>query len=124
MHRSLLCGYTFLYVQKSGEGNTHIVYVLLFLSRGKCKATLLLCVGWFLFIPGLILGIVFLICESDIRFFNFKVFSIAEQAIFSDKNFFSKENNKNDQNSAWQMKSNYRSPCYTTSWCDIPIVKV
>ena len=41
-----------------------------------------------------------------------------------DKNFFSKENNKKDQNSAWQMKSNYRSPCYTTSWCDIPIVKV
>ena len=40
------------------------------------------------------------------------------------KNFFSKENNRKDQNSAWQMKSNYRSPCYTTSWCDIPIFKV
>ena len=55
-------------------------------------------VGWFLFIPGLILGIVFLICQSDISFFNFKVFLIAEQAIFSDTNFFSiSENNVLDE---------------------------
>ena len=24
----------------------------------------------------------------------------------------------------WTIKSEYRSPCYTTSWCDIPKVKV
>ena len=24
----------------------------------------------------------------------------------------------------WSMKSNYRSPCYTTKWCDIPKIKV
>ena len=24
----------------------------------------------------------------------------------------------------WLMKSDYRSPCYTTNWCDIPKVKV
>jgi len=40
-----------------------------------------------------------------------------------DKDFFSKQNN-NNKNSNWQMKSEYRSPCYTTSWCDIPKVKV
>lgn len=61
-------------------------------------------VGWYLFIPGLILGIVFLICESDISFFNFKVFSIAEQAIFSDTNFFSiSENNVLDEISSILM---------------------
>ncbi len=46
-------------------------------------------VGWLLFIPGFILGLVFLICQSEISLFNFKVFSIEEQAIFSDTNFFS-----------------------------------
>ncbi len=40
-----------------------------------------------------------------------------------DKNFFSKEKNSNEEIS-WQMKSEYRSPCYTTSWDDIPKVKV
>ena len=55
-------------------------------------------VGWLLFIPGLILGLVFLICQSDISFFNFKVFLVAEQTIFSDTNFFSiSENNVLDE---------------------------
>ncbi len=39
-----------------------------------------------------------------------------------DQNFFSKE--KNNKKLSWQMRSEYRSPCYTTSWCDIPKVKV
>lgn len=54
--------------------------------------------GWFLFIPGIILGIAFLIYESDITFLNIKVFTIAEQAIFSNSNFFSfTENNVLDE---------------------------
>ncbi len=40
-----------------------------------------------------------------------------------DKSFFSKEKNSNEKIS-WQMKSEYRSPCYTTSWHDILKVKV
>ena len=32
--------------------------------------------------------------------------------------------NKNKKQINWFMKSNYRSPCYTTKWCDIPKVKV
>ena len=39
-----------------------------------------------------------------------------------DQNFFSKE--KNNKKLSWQMRPEYRSPCYTTSWCDIPKVKV
>ena len=34
--------------------------------------------------------------------------------------FFDKNKKKTD----WSMKSNYRSPCYTTKWCDIPKIKV
>jgi len=37
--------------------------------------------------------------------------------------FFSKKKQKNE-NLTWQMKSEYCSPCYTTSWYDIPMVKV
>lgn len=55
-------------------------------------------IGWFLFIPGLILGIVFLISQSDISFFDVKVFSVVEQAIFNDTVFFSfTENNILDE---------------------------
>ena len=32
--------------------------------------------------------------------------------------------NKNTSESKWQMKSDFRSACYTTNWCDIPKVKV
>ena len=28
------------------------------------------------------------------------------------------------KNTKWSMKSEYRSPCYTTNWCDIPKIKV
>lgn len=54
--------------------------------------------GWFLFIPGILLGIIYLIYESDISLFNIKVFAIAEEAIFSDNTFFSiSENNVLDE---------------------------
>lgn len=54
--------------------------------------------GWLLFIPGIILGIVFLIYQSDISLFNIKVFAIAEEAIFNDTTFFSiSENNVLDE---------------------------
>ena len=42
----------------------------------------------------------------------------------SNVNFFHKNKDDKSRNIAWQMKSRYRSPCYTTSWCDIPKVKV
>lgn len=45
--------------------------------------------GWLFFIPGIILGIVYLIYQSDISLFNIKVFAIAKEAIFSDTTFFS-----------------------------------
>ncbi|NLJ17562.1 hypothetical protein [Globicatella sulfidifaciens] len=45
-------------------------------------------IGWFLFIPGVILGLLFLIFEPDIKFLNIKVLSIAENAIFGDADFF------------------------------------
>ena len=32
--------------------------------------------------------------------------------------------NKKKKKINWLMKSNYRSPCYTTKWCDIPKIKV
>lgn len=55
-------------------------------------------IGWLLFIPGIILGIVYLVYQSDISLFNIKVFAIAEEAIFSDANFFSiSENNVLDE---------------------------
>ena len=55
-------------------------------------------IGWLLFIPGIILGIVYLIYQSDISLFNIKVFAIAKEAIFSDTNFFSiSENNVLDE---------------------------
>ena len=41
----------------------------------------------------------------------------------SNGDFFSKEREKK-KNLTWQMKSEYCSPCYTTSWYDIPKVKV
>lgn len=51
-----------------------------------------------LFIPGVLLGIVFLMSPSDIGFFDVKVFSIVEEAIFNDTVFFtSSENNILDE---------------------------
>lgn len=55
-------------------------------------------IGWFLFIPGIILGFVFLIAQSDINFFDFKVFSIYEQPIFGETVYLSfTENNILDE---------------------------
>lgn len=55
-------------------------------------------IGWFLFIPGVLLGIVFLMSQSDISFFDAKVFSLVEEAIFNDTVFFSiSENNILDE---------------------------
>ncbi|MFC3811134.1 hypothetical protein [Lacihabitans lacunae] len=45
--------------------------------------------GWLLFIPGIIIGIAFLIYQSDINLFNIKAFALAEEALFSDNSFFS-----------------------------------
>ena len=33
-------------------------------------------------------------------------------------------NSKGKKKINWSMKSNYRSPCYTTNWYDIPKIKV
>ena len=55
-------------------------------------------IGWFLFIPGIILGIGYLIFQSEIGLFNTKVFAIAEEVLFSDTTFFSiLENNVLDE---------------------------
>lgn len=55
-------------------------------------------IGWLLFILGIILGIVYLIYQSDMTLFNIKIFAIAEKTIFSDANFFSiLENNVLDE---------------------------
>jgi hypothetical protein len=50
-------------------------------------------IGWLLFIPGIILGILFLIYKSDISLFNIRVFAIAEEAIFGNTTFFSLSKN-------------------------------
>ena len=50
--------------------------------------------GWLLFIPGIIIGMAFLIYQSDINLFNIKAFALAAEALFSDNSFFSiSENN-------------------------------
>lgn len=55
-------------------------------------------IGWLLFIPGIILGIVYLIYQSDISLFDIKVFAIAEKVIFNDADFFTiSENNVLDE---------------------------
>lgn len=56
-------------------------------------------VGWLLFIPGIMLGLLFLIFQlDDINFLNVKVFSIAEQQIFGKIMFFSiSDNNIQDE---------------------------
>lgn len=55
-------------------------------------------IGWFLFISGVILGIVFLALQSNISFFDISVFSVVEQPIFDKPVFFSiTENNVLDE---------------------------
>jgi len=54
--------------------------------------------GWLIFITGLALGVGSMVFSSNISLFNFKVFAIAEQSIFSDTTFFSiSENNILDE---------------------------
>jgi len=50
-------------------------------------------IGWILFIPGIIIGILSLIYHPEISFFDIKVFAIAEDGIFKDANFFSTSKN-------------------------------
>ncbi len=55
-------------------------------------------IGWFLFIPGIILGVVFLMSQSEYSILNVKVLSIAEQPFFGDTVFFTfPENNILDE---------------------------
>lgn len=55
-------------------------------------------IGWFLFIPGVILGILWLIYDFDIAFFNVTVFSIYENPLWGDTVSFSfSENNIFDE---------------------------
>jgi hypothetical protein len=55
-------------------------------------------IGWLLFIPGIVLGIVYLTCQSDISLFDIKVLAIAEEAMLGDTTFFSiSENNVLDE---------------------------
>mgnify|MGYP001333407229 FL=1 len=50
-----------------------------------------------------------------------KKFGDSKLRLSSDENgsFYLKK-----KNTKWLMKSEYRSPCYTTNWCDIPKIKV
>ena len=50
-----------------------------------------------------------------------KKFGDSKLRLSSDENgsFYLKK-----KNTKWSMKSEYRSPCYTTNWCDIPKIKV
>ena len=50
-----------------------------------------------------------------------KKFGDSKLRLSSDENgsFYLKK-----KNAKWSMKSEYRSPCYTTNWCDIPKIKV
>lgn len=54
-------------------------------------------IGWFLFIPGIILGIIYLAIEPEIGFFNLKVFAIASQPKFEHIFFSLTENNVLDE---------------------------
>jgi hypothetical protein len=46
-------------------------------------------IGWLLFIPGIIIGLSILIYQSELSFFDIKVFSIVNQKIFEGTTFFS-----------------------------------
>jgi len=39
-------------------------------------------IGWFLFVPGIILGIIFLMDQSNFKFLNVTVFSLAHHTLF------------------------------------------
>ncbi|MDX9696836.1 MAG: hypothetical protein RBT49_13685 [Bacteroidales bacterium] len=46
-------------------------------------------IGWFLFVTGIILGLIYFIYQSEPTFLNVNVFAIAEQSLFSKTSFFS-----------------------------------
>ena len=46
-------------------------------------------IGWFLFIPGILIGILFLISQSEPEFLNVRVFSVAVQEFMGKTVFFS-----------------------------------
>ncbi len=46
-------------------------------------------IGWLLFIPGIILGMVYLILEDEIHFLDLTVFAIADEEVLSKTAFFS-----------------------------------
>ncbi len=54
-------------------------------------------IGWFLFIPGMILGIIYLAIEPEVGFFNLEVFAIASQPMFKNIFFSMTENNVLDE---------------------------
>lgn len=55
-------------------------------------------IGWALIIPGIVLGVLFLIYQSNIPFFDTTVFAVAEDPIFSSSRYFSiSENNVLDE---------------------------
>ena len=45
-------------------------------------------VGWVLFSFGAFFGVLYLFYENELSIFNFKVFAVAEQQLFSDTGFF------------------------------------
>jgi hypothetical protein len=46
-------------------------------------------IGWFLFVTGIILGLIYFIYQSEPTFLNVNVLTIAEQSLFSKTSFFS-----------------------------------
>ena len=46
-------------------------------------------VGWILFIPSLIIGVISLVYSLDPEFFYWPVFAIIEDSVFSDRQYFS-----------------------------------
>ena len=71
----------------------------------------------------------FRVKNSDIRLMKAmdhinERFGNGKLRLSSDKNGFFYKKYKKDKEIKWLMKSQYRSPCYTTNWCDIPRVKV
>lgn len=50
-------------------------------------------IGWLLFIPGIILGVLYLIYQPEASFLDIKTFAIAQEELFSQTTFFSISNN-------------------------------
>jgi len=59
-----------------------------YLLPNRCKK-----IGWILFIPGIILGLLFLISQPEPSFLDLNVFQIAGEEFFGDDVFFSLKGN-------------------------------